>query len=92
MATVKMRTARPRPGLAANRNDVPDSTSAADTFDIADRVVAQVDWSLWRAIRRGELGLAVRCRRCRRWLTDPASKRAGIGPRCAVAEAAEVSR
>jgi len=87
-----MRTAaRPHQGPAATRNSSQYSRPA-DDFDIADRVVAQVDWSIWRAIRRGELGLAVRCRRCRRWLTDPASKRAGIGPRCAVAEAAEVSR
>ncbi|MFL0276988.1 DUF6011 domain-containing protein [Mycobacterium sp. SMC-19] len=31
--------------------------------------------------------IAVQCRCCNRWLTDPQSVRAGIGPSCAVREA-----
>lgn len=33
-----------------------------------------VDPSEWR--------IAVRCQVCRRWLTDPASVKAGVGPKC----------
>lgn len=33
-----------------------------------------MDLSEWR--------IAVRCQVCRRWLTDPASVLAGVGPKC----------
>lgn len=33
-----------------------------------------------------EWRIAVRCRACGSWLTDPRSVMAGIGPRCAQAE------
>jgi len=34
-----------------------------------------------------EWRIAVRCKVCGHWLTDPVSARAGIGPRCAQAVA-----
>jgi len=34
-----------------------------------------------------EWRLAMRCRGCRRWLTDPRSVALGIGPSCATREA-----
>lgn len=59
-------------------------TSATDDdFDFDTRVVAQVDWSIWQGIRRGDFRLAIPCEVCGRYLTDPRSKRAHRGPRCA---------
>lgn len=60
-----------------------DSSAARSDFDFDQRVVSQVDWSIWQAIYNGEFRLAVKCRRCGRWLTDGRSKRAHLGPRCA---------
>jgi hypothetical protein len=52
-------------------------------FDYDQRVVDQVDSSIWRALFRGEFRLAVQCDQCGRWLTAGASKKAHRGPRCA---------
>lgn len=57
----------------------PDDTE----FDFDERVEAQVDWSIWRAIRRDELRLAVKCKSCGRWLTSRTSKANHRGRRCA---------
>ncbi|MEI7717718.1 MAG: hypothetical protein WCI78_16805 [Mycobacterium sp.] len=54
----------------------PKSNPDVDVFDFDERVEQQVNWSIWRALRRGELRLAVHCDRCRRWLHNPESKRA----------------
>jgi hypothetical protein len=62
---------------------VAQSTAPPADFDYDRRVVGQVDWSIWRALDRGEFRLAVRCRRCGRWLTAGASKRNGMGTHCA---------
>lgn len=52
-------------------------------FDYDERVVYQVDSSIWRAIYNGHFRLAVPCQVCGRWLTDGRSKKAHRGPRCA---------
>ena len=59
-----------------------DSARTAD-FDFDQHVVDRVDDSLWWAVRAGHFRIARRCDLCGRWLTDPESKRAGRGPRCA---------
>lgn len=71
------------PALFTPPSDVSDLTKHETEFDYDRRVVAQVDWSIWRAIFNGEFRLAVQCDRCGRWLTAGASKRAHRGPRCA---------
>ena len=84
--------ARKRKGRAPNGNpdlftppsDNAKSNADADEFDFDRRMVDQVDWSIWQALYRGDFRLAVRCRRCGRWLTDGRSKRNHLGPRCAV--------
>lgn len=84
------RKCRPQPGAALSTTTTlyPDSTAATDPLDGFDeRVIAQVDWSIWRALRAGDFRLAVQCRRCGRWLTDYRSRRAHLGPRCARADA-----
>ena len=55
----------------------------ADDIEFDERVVAQVDASIWRAIRAGHFRLAVKCRGCGRWLLNPDSKLAHLGPDCA---------
>lgn len=57
--------------------------SAAPDFDFDRRVVAQVDWTVWRALFDGHFRLAVRCDTCGRGLTANASKKDHWGPRCA---------
>jgi hypothetical protein len=52
-------------------------------IEFDERVVAQVDASIWRAIRAGHFRLAVKCRGCGRWLLNPDSKLAHLGPECA---------
>lgn len=43
-------------------------TVAADPLDGFDeRVIAQVDWSIWRAIKAGEFRLGAPCRCCGRY-------------------------
>ena len=58
-------------------------TAKSESFDFDQRVVSQVDWSIWQAIFNGQFRLAVQCDICGRWLTAGASKRAHRGPRCA---------
>lgn len=75
-----------RPG--ANPTTAPQLTTDQPTstdgqFDYDQRVVHQVDSSIWRAVYNGEFRLAIRCDVCGRWLTDGRSKRAHRGPRCA---------
>lgn len=60
-----------------------ESTADTDELDLNERVVAQVDWSIWRAVKAGHFRLAQPCSVCGSWLTATKSKRAGIGPRCA---------
>lgn len=60
-----------------------DPTAPPADFDYDRRVVAQVDWSIWRALHRGEFRLAVRCNICGRWLTAGRSKKAHMGSVCA---------
>jgi hypothetical protein len=60
-----------------------DPSRSADPDEFADIVVRQVDWSLWLAIRNGDFRLAVKCRRCGRWVTAEQSRRRHMGPRCA---------
>jgi hypothetical protein len=73
------------PGLFSSTPPSVDTkvTTKSESFDFDQRVVAQVDWSIWRAIFAGEFRLAVQCDMCGRWLTAGASKRAHRGPRCA---------
>jgi hypothetical protein len=59
-----------------------DSSLPASDFDFDQRVVSQVDWSIWRALFDGHFRLAVQCDVCGRWLTANASKKAHRGPRC----------
>jgi len=80
--------ARRSPAVADRATSTPlrvdaESTVTADDFDFDRRVVSQVDWSIWRGIYNGEFRLAVRCRRCGRWLTHGTSKRNHMGPTCA---------
>jgi len=63
--------------------ETPNATQAGDDFDFDQRVVAQVDWSIWQALFDGHFKLAVQCDVCGRWLTANASKKAHRGPRCA---------
>jgi hypothetical protein len=63
----------------------PETPSAGADFDFDQRVVAQVDWSIWKALKDGHFRLAVRCTDCGRWLTSSSSKEAGRGPHCAKA-------
>lgn len=72
------------PALIASPNAEIQSNADADDLEFDRRVVEQVDWSIWQALYRGDFRLAVRCRRCGRWLTDGRSKRNHLGPRCAV--------
>lgn len=53
----------------------PQCTADFDPLDFDERVEQQIEWSIWRALRRGEFRLAVQCHRCRRWLHNPNSKR-----------------
>lgn len=58
-----------------------DSTGTATDFDL-DQALAG-DRSVWSAVYAGEFRLAVRCKRCGRWLTAGASKAARLGAHCA---------
>lgn len=69
--------------LGPAATDTAKSNAAATDFDFDRRMLAQVDWSIWRAVFNGHFRLAVRCDTCGRWLAASASKRAGCGPRCA---------
>lgn len=73
----------PAPASSTTARSFAQSTEDSAEFDFDQRVVYQVDASIWRAVYRGEFRLAVRCKRCQRWLTDGRSKRAHLGPRCA---------
>lgn len=44
---------------------------------------------IWEGIKAGDFRLAIKCRRCGRYLVDSASKRRHLGPTCAVKVAAE---
>lgn len=70
----------PAPSAATTLNQ-PQRNPESDDFD--QQVVAQVDFSIWRAVYNGQFRLAVRCDRCGRWLTHGISKRNHLGPRCA---------
>lgn len=62
---------------------VSAKSTAESEFDYDRRIVDRVDASIWRAVYNGEFRLAVKCRRCGRWLTDGHSKRRHLGARCA---------
>ena len=80
----KGRAPNGNPGLFSTPPSVDTKvTTKSESFDFDQRVVSQVDWSIWRAIFAGEFRLAVQCDMCGRWLTAGASKRAHRGPRCA---------
>lgn len=79
----KRRAPEGDPALSTPPSDNAHSTADESQFDYDRRVVGQVDWSIWRAIYNGDFRLAVRCRRCGRWLTDGTSKRRHLGPTCA---------
>jgi len=80
--TRKRRTPKD-PALTTRPSDDTDTTKVETEFDFDERVVDQVNWSIWRAIHQGELRIATPCDVCGRWLTDSRSKRAHRGPRCA---------
>lgn len=80
--TRKRRTPRD-PALSTRPSDNSDDSKTDREFDYEQRVVYQVDSSIWRAIYRGKFRLAVPCDTCGRWLTDGRSKRNHRGPRCA---------
>lgn len=75
------------PALISPPSDTTESDSTADRdqFDFDRGVVDAVNRDLWAAIFDGHFRLAVKCRRCGRWLTDGRSKRNHMGPRCAQA-------
>ena len=83
-AAIRKRRTRksPAPSTTAKVANSDYSGDAAQ-FDYDERVVYQVDASIWRAVWRGEFRLAVRCTRCGRWLTDGRSKKRHMGARCA---------
>lgn len=63
-----------------------DNTKSKPTFDelgFDKAIVEAVNRDIWAAVFDGHFRLAVRCRRCRRWLTHGTSKRNHIGPSCA---------
>ena len=68
-----------------------NSNTATEEFDYDKSIVDAVGKSLWEAIFDGEFRLAVKCRRCGRWLVSGASKRRHYGPVCALKAAREVS-
>jgi hypothetical protein len=71
------------PALFTPPSALPDSTADPRQFDFDQRVVDQVDASIWRALFLGQFRLAVRCDICGRWLTAGRSKAQHRGPRCA---------
>lgn len=73
----------PAPSTTASTLFGPNDNADKPQFDFDKQVVAQIDWSIWRALWRGEFRLAVRCERCGRWLTDGRSKGRRHGARCA---------
>jgi len=81
--TRKRRTPEGNPTLSTRPSDSTDTTKVETEFDYDKRVVDQVDWSIWRAIHRGEFRLAVPCRICGRYLVSRKSKRNGVGAHCA---------
>lgn len=62
------------------------AAAKSEEFDFDERVVHQVDTSIWSALFNGHFKLAVPCDRCGRWLTAGTSKRNHRGPRCAAKE------
>lgn len=58
-------------------------------FDFDQQIVHRVDESIWRAVYNGEFRLAVRCKRCGRWLTSGLSKRERLGAHCKTKKTAE---
>ena len=52
---------------------------------MTDEQMTISDRKLLARIEADEVRLAVRCQRCRRWLTDPSSTAIHYGPRCAKA-------
>ena len=80
--TRKRRTPKD-PALTTRPSDDTDTTKVETDFDFDERVVAQVDWSIWRAIFNGEFRLAIPCKICGRALVAGKSKRNGVGAHCA---------
>lgn len=80
---IKDRARSADPALFTPPSATSNSNGAANDFDYDRQVVERVDASLWRAVYNGEFRLAVRCRRCGRWLTDGRSKRRHYGATCA---------
>ena len=79
----KGRVPEGNPALISPPSDATHSTADDSDFDFDQRVAAQVDCSIWRAIYNGEFRLATKCLRCGRWLTDGRSKRRQHGAICA---------
>lgn len=79
----KRRAPEENPAPKSPPSDNTNSTAESEQFDFDRHMVDQVDRSIWQALFRGEFRLAVRCRRCGRWLTDGTSKRNHLGPACA---------
>jgi hypothetical protein len=73
------------PAASASRAHSKTATVCDQSTDLDQQLMG--DRSIWAALFDGEFRLAIRCRRCGRWLTSGPSKRAGIGAHCA-----EVSR
>lgn len=68
--------------------NTPASATAKSKPTLADldfdrHIVESVNRDIWAAVFDGRFRLAVRCRRCGRWLTHGISKRNHLGPRCA---------
>ena len=84
-----MTQTRSGPGSEARATSTPPS--ATDQSSCADRQIDLAlvgpDADLWALLFDGRFRLAVKCRRCGRWLTGK-SKRRGIGAHCAAREAA----
>lgn len=87
--TAPPRTRRGRaqldPATSTPPSDTADSTAETRNLDFEKHIVSRVDASIWTALFNGEFRLAVRCRRCQRWVTSDRSRRAHMGPRCAKA-------
>lgn len=63
-----------------------DTTNRKPTFDelgFDKAIVDAVGRDIWAALFDGHFRLAVKCRRCGRWLTHGTSKRNHLGPSCA---------
>lgn len=86
MPTKKERTPKGQPKLA--KASINPSKRHAD-FEYGKHILSGVEKTLWAAVFDGDFRIAVRCRRCKRWLVDGKSKRRHYGAVCAAEAAAD---